>query len=79
MDRGSVQQGSSQQRGRELTKFLEEAFAEASKLPEPEQEAPAAWLLEELASERRWQALLTASADTLADLADEALAEYRQH
>jgi hypothetical protein len=36
-----------------MTKLLEEAFAEASKLPEPEQDALAAVILEELASERR--------------------------
>ena len=61
-----------------MTKLLEEAFAEVSKLPEADQEAIAAWLLEELASERRWQKAFTESADVLASLADEALAEHRQ-
>ena len=61
-----------------MTKLLEEAFAEVSKLPEAEQEAIGAWLLEELASEQRWQKAFAESADVLACLADEALAEHRQ-
>jgi len=61
-----------------MTKLLEEAFAEVSKLPEEDQEAIGAWLLKELASERRWQKAFTESADVLASLADEALAEHRQ-
>ena len=60
-----------------MIKLLEEAFAEASKLSEPEQHALAAWILQELASERRWQESLAASLDALANLADEALAEHR--
>jgi hypothetical protein len=57
---------------------LEKAFAEASKLPEDEQEAFAAWILEELASERRWTECFEKSHDALAKLADEALEEYRK-
>jgi hypothetical protein len=60
-----------------MTELLQRAFAEASRLPEAEQEALAAWILAELAAERRWQASFDASADTLAALADEALAEHR--
>jgi hypothetical protein len=60
-----------------MTTLLEQAFKEASKLPVPEQDALAAWLFEELKSERRWSQLLAASPDTLDQLADEALAEYR--
>lgn len=56
---------------------LERAFAEAAKLPKEEQEALAAWILEEIASEKRWEEAFVASADTLAQLADEALGEYR--
>ena len=55
---------------------LERAFAEASKLPPQEQAALAAWILQELASERRWEQAFAESADTLAELADEALAEH---
>ena len=60
-----------------MTKLLEEAFAEASKLPEQAQDALAAVILEELASERRWDQAFADSADLLAQLADQALAEYR--
>ena len=61
-----------------MTKLLEKAFAEVSKLPEEDQESIAAWLLEELASERRWEKAFAQSRDVLASLADEALAEHRQ-
>ena len=37
-----------------MTKRLQNAFAEASKLPEEEQDKLAQWLLVELASEERW-------------------------
>jgi hypothetical protein len=60
-----------------MTERLEEAFAEASKLPKEEQDALARWLLEELASERRWGQALSASQDRVAELADGALDEYR--
>ena len=62
-----------------MTRLLQEAFAEASKLPESEQEALGAWILDELASERRWQRAFADSPDALARLADEALAEHREH
>jgi hypothetical protein len=62
-----------------MTRSLERAFAEAAKLPESEQEALAAWLLEELAAERQWRETLADSASALAQLADEALAEHREH
>ena len=60
-----------------MTKLLEEAFAEASKLPDQEQDALAAVILEELVSERRWDQAFADSADLLAQLADQALAEHR--
>jgi hypothetical protein len=60
-----------------MTKLLEEAFAEASKLSVQEQDALAAVILEELASERRWDQAFADSADLLAQLADQALAEHR--
>ncbi len=56
---------------------LEQAFAEAAQLPPLEQEAFAAWILEELHSEGRWRELFARSEDVLAQLAEEALAEYR--
>lgn len=60
-----------------MTKLLEEAFAEASKLPEQEQDALATVILDELASERRWDQAFADSADLLAQLADQALAEHQ--
>ena len=59
-----------------MTKLLEEAFAEASKLSVQEQDALATVILEELASERRWDQAFADSADLLAQLADQALAEH---
>jgi hypothetical protein len=60
-----------------MTKSLQRAFDEASKLPEAEQEALGRMLLEELASERRWEDVFAGSGDVLGDLADQALAEHR--
>ena len=57
---------------------LEKAFAEASKLPEQEQEVLASWILDELASERRWGDTFANSKDALSKLADEALEDHRQ-
>ena len=48
-----------------MTKALRKAFEAASKLPEAEQDAFAAAILEELASERRWDELFDRSTDTL--------------
>ena len=44
-----------------MRKLLEKAFEEASKLPEEEQDALARAVLEELASERRWDELFANS------------------
>lgn len=60
-----------------MTKLLERAFTEAAKLPEQEQDALAAAILEELESERRWDELFERSGDVLSELAEEALAEHR--
>jgi hypothetical protein len=59
-----------------MTKLLQKAFDEASKLPEAEQDALGRVLLEELSSDRRWEELFAGSHDLLAELADEALAEH---
>jgi hypothetical protein len=60
-----------------MTQLLKDAFAEAEKLPREEQDAFARWLLEELASEKRWSDLFAASQNKLADLASEAIEENR--
>lgn len=61
-----------------MTKLLEKAFSEVSKLPEGEQNAIAGWVLEELTSERRWEKSFSASRRRLASMANEAVAEHRQ-
>jgi hypothetical protein len=58
-----------------MTKSLERVFAEVSKLPPADQDAVAAWLEEELESERRWDLSFQRSADALARLSGEAIAE----
>lgn len=60
-----------------MTELLEQGFTEASKLPTEEQDRFAAWMLEELASERRWAETFANSGDILDKLADEALTEHR--
>ena len=60
-----------------MTKLLEKAFQEASTLSEKDQDTLAALLLEEMASEARWDKAFAESADQLEKLGDEALAEFR--
>lgn len=52
-----------------MTQLLEKALAEIRKLPEPEQDAIAALILEELADDRRWDEAFARSQDQLARLA----------
>ncbi|MDO8749698.1 MAG: hypothetical protein Q7K03_00930 [Dehalococcoidia bacterium] len=61
-----------------MTTLLEEVFARVARLPEEEQDAIARWLMEELASEHKWESLLAGSQDKLTSLADQALSDYRQ-
>lgn len=61
-----------------MTQLLRKAFDQASQLPPDEQDALAAWILEEMASERRWDEAFQASADRLKQLAEEALQEGRE-
>lgn len=60
-----------------MTDLLEKALTEVAKLPASEQDALAAILLAELASEQRWADSFARSQDALAELAKEALNEYR--
>ncbi len=60
-----------------MTAALQQAFAEAAKLPVPEQELLAARLLAELAAEDEFDRAIAGSSDQLAALAREALAEHR--
>ena len=59
-----------------MTKLLERAFAEAAKLPDPEQDVLAERLLAELADDQTWDSAFAGSQDKLARLAAEALAEH---
>ena len=59
-----------------MTQLLEKALSEAAKLPASEQDAVAAILLEEIASERRWSESFAKSQDLLAQLAKKALADF---
>ena len=61
-----------------MTRLLEKAFEEASKLPDEDQDALAQELLDDLASEMRWAETFSKSQDKLALLAKEALNEFRQ-
>ncbi|MBF0548020.1 MAG: hypothetical protein HQM08_26520 [Candidatus Riflebacteria bacterium] len=61
-----------------MTKLLSKAMAEVSKLPVPEQDAMASWILSELASEQKWEEHFEASSNLLEKLADEALKEHKQ-
>lgn len=60
------------------TKPLEKAFQEAAALPEDAQNEFAAWMLDELAHEEKWNRLLGESQDSLSRLAREALREHRR-
>ena len=60
-----------------MTKLLERAVEKARKLPDPEQDAIAALILEELEDEVRWEKAFARSQDALAKLAQEAMVEDR--
>jgi hypothetical protein len=61
-----------------MTQALSDAIAFAAKLPEEEQNALAAILLEEMASEERWNALFSNSQTPLQRLALEAIDKKEQ-
>jgi hypothetical protein len=60
-----------------MTTLLQQAFAEAAKLPAEEQDVLAARLLAELAAEDDFDRAIAGSSGKLASLAAEALAEHR--
>jgi hypothetical protein len=62
-----------------MSQLMEQAIAKARQLPEADQEAIAAIILQEIESEQRWDELFARpeSADVLARMADEALAEVQ--
>jgi hypothetical protein len=60
-----------------VTELLEQAITRLKALPKHEQDAIAALILEELEDEVRWDETFAQSQDALAQLAAEAMAEYR--
>lgn len=60
------------------TQLLERAFAEAAKLPDRDQDALAALVMEELESEKKWDDAFANSQDMLAQMAEQALAEHKK-
>ncbi len=59
-----------------MGKLLQKAIAEASRLPENDQEAIGAWILAEIQSERRWDELFSRPSDILERMADQALRDH---
>lgn len=60
-----------------MSSLLDQAVAEVRKLPDSEQEAIAAWLLDELKDEQRWEAAFARSGDKLKALAERADQQVR--
>ncbi|MFH0341388.1 MAG: hypothetical protein ACHBNF_04505 [Chromatiales bacterium] len=60
-----------------MTKLLERAVKKLEALPDSEQDAIAALILEELEDEARWDKTFARTQDALARLAAEAMAEDR--
>ena len=61
-----------------MTALLEQAFTEAKKLTEQDQNVLAAIIIEEMLAERRWDDAFASSPTQLSKLADEALAAHTQ-
>ena len=59
-----------------MTQLLQKALEQLHQLPQDEQDAIAAVILEELQDEGQWQAALEQSQEQLGALAREALAEH---
>ena len=60
-----------------MTQRLAEVIKKVSEMPAAEQDEFASFMLAELESEGRWDALFSSSQDLLSNMADEALAEFR--
>jgi hypothetical protein len=60
-----------------MTRLLEQVLAEVQKLPEAEQDAIAAMILEEIADERRWDEAFARSQAQLGRLADRVREDIR--
>jgi len=60
-----------------MSQLLDQAVAEARKLPDAEQDAIAAVILEEIEDDRRWEVSFARSPDKLAALAARAAEQVR--
>ena len=60
-----------------MTKLLEQAFAKVQGLPQPEQDAIASLILDELADEQRWADSFSRSQSQLAKLAENVREDIR--
>jgi hypothetical protein len=60
-----------------MSQLLDQAVAEARKLPDTEQDAIAALILQEIEDDRRWEEALAKSPDKLAALAARAEEQVR--
>ena len=60
-----------------MTHLMEKALAEIKKLPEADQDAIAAIILEEISDELRWDEAFARSQDELASLADRVREDIR--
>jgi hypothetical protein len=65
-------------KGSFMTELLKKAFDVAAELSEDEQNKVAEWLLNELATDRQWEKQFSATGQTLARLAREALREHER-
>ncbi|SMO40477.1 hypothetical protein [Gracilimonas mengyeensis] len=59
-----------------MSETIEKALKEFSNLADDEKESFAAFILEEMKSEERWNELYKSSQKTLTNVAEEALKEY---
>ncbi len=60
-----------------MTKLLKKAFAEANRLPEWEQDALAAMILDEIADNRQWQKAPSEADTWMEKLVEDALSPQR--
>ncbi len=60
-----------------MTQLLERAYSQVIQLPDTDQDAIAALILETLADEAHWTEQFANSQDALAKLAQEAMAEHK--
>jgi hypothetical protein len=60
-----------------MTALLEKAMSHVNALPPEEQDAVASLILEEIESEKSWDALFAGSQEQLGKLAEQAIAEYK--